>query len=132
MVLIDEGEQLRRKSLEFLWMQNRDWVSMAEEGDPLIIEGGEGINTLIVLGKYLFIKGFDEQLIGCKKKQDTEVVVTLPENYPKKEFINKNQKVPSGYYKEENMKSTVVPNRNAIFTSFAYACLLYTSDAADE
>ena len=45
MVLIDEGEQLRRKSLEFLWMQNRDWVSMAEEGDPLIIEGGEGIRV---------------------------------------------------------------------------------------
>jgi len=36
-------------------------------------------------------------------------------------LTNKNQGVPSGYYKEENMKSTVVPNRNAIFASFAYA-----------
>ncbi|HIC49636.1 MAG TPA: aminotransferase class III-fold pyridoxal phosphate-dependent enzyme, partial [Dehalococcoidia bacterium] len=45
MVLTDEGEQLRRKSLEFLWMQNRDWVSMAEEGDPLIIEGGKGLRV---------------------------------------------------------------------------------------
>ena len=45
MVLTDEGEQLRRKSLEFLWMQNRDWVAMAEEGDPLIIEGGKGLRV---------------------------------------------------------------------------------------
>ena len=32
-----------------------------------------------------------------------------------------NIKIPEGYYKEENMKSTVVPNRNAIFLSFLYA-----------
>ena len=36
-------------------------------------------------------------------------------------LTNNNQKIPTGYYKEENMKSTVVPNRNAIFSSFAYA-----------
>lgn len=52
-------------------------------------EGGEGKNTQIVLGKDLFIKGFDEQLIGCKKNQEKEVIATLPENYPKKEFVNK-------------------------------------------
>ena len=31
-------------------------------------EGGEGKNTQIVLGKDLFIKGFDKQLLGVKKK----------------------------------------------------------------
>jgi len=36
-------------------------------------------------------------------------------------LTDKKQNIPLGYYKEENMKSTVVPNRNAIFTSFAYA-----------
>ena len=36
-------------------------------------------------------------------------------------LTNINEDIPSGYYKEENMKSTVVPNRNAIFASFAYA-----------
>ena len=35
-------------------------------------------------------------------------------------LTNSNVDVPSGYYKEENMKSTVVPNRNAIFLSFVY------------
>jgi len=52
-------------------------------------EGGEGKNTQIVLGKDLFIKGFDKQLLGVKKNQVKEVTATLPENYPKKEFVNK-------------------------------------------
>ena len=52
-------------------------------------EGGQGKNTQIVLGKDLFIKGFDKQLLGVKKNQVKEVVATLPENYPKKEFVNK-------------------------------------------
>ena len=52
-------------------------------------EGGQGKNTQIVLGKDLFIKGFDKQLFGVKKNQIKEVIATLPENYPKKEFANK-------------------------------------------
>ncbi len=52
-------------------------------------EGGEGKNTQIVLGKDLFIKGFDKQLLGVKKNQKKEVTVLLPENYPKKELVNK-------------------------------------------
>ena len=52
-------------------------------------EGGQGKNTQIVLGKDLFIKGFDKQLLGVKKNQVKEVTATLPENYPKKEFVNK-------------------------------------------
>ena len=51
-------------------------------------EGGEGKNTQIVLGKDLFIKGFDKQLLGVKKNQTKEINTTLPENYPKKEFAN--------------------------------------------
>ncbi len=52
-------------------------------------EGGEGKNTQIILGKDLFIKGFDKQLLGVKKNEEKEVIATLPENYPKKEFANK-------------------------------------------
>jgi len=52
-------------------------------------EGGEGKNTQIVLGKDLFIKDFDKQLVGVKKNEEKEVIATLPENYPKKEFANK-------------------------------------------
>ncbi len=52
-------------------------------------DGGEGKNTQIILGKDLFIKGFDDQLLNIKKNQEKHVTVTLPENYPKKEFANK-------------------------------------------
>ena len=52
-------------------------------------EGGEGKNTQIVIGKDLFIKGFDKQLLGVKKKKELNVKVNLPENYPKKELSNK-------------------------------------------
>ena len=51
--------------------------------------GSEGKNTQIILGKDLFIKGFDKQLIGVKKNDEKLVEATLPENYPQKEFANK-------------------------------------------
>jgi trigger factor len=51
--------------------------------------GGEGKNTQLILGKDLFIKGFDKGLIGVKKDQEIKVEATLPENYPQKEFVNK-------------------------------------------
>ena len=52
-------------------------------------EGNEGKNTQLVLGKDLFIKGFDKQLEGVKKNETKKVEVNLPENFPKKELINK-------------------------------------------
>ena len=52
-------------------------------------KGGEGKNTQLILGKDLFIKGFDKQLIGVKKNEEKSVDVNLPENYPQKEYANK-------------------------------------------
>ena len=55
-------------------------------------EGNKGKNTQIVLGKDLFIKGFDKQLLGVKKGEEKFVNVKLPENYPNKEYVNKEAK----------------------------------------
>jgi len=55
-------------------------------------DGGEGKNTQLILGKDLFIKGFDKQLIGVKKNEEKSVEATLPENYPQKEFAKKKAK----------------------------------------
>ena len=55
-------------------------------------KGGEGKNTQLILGKDLFIKGFDKQLIGVKKDEEKIVEAILPENYPQKEFANKKAK----------------------------------------
>jgi trigger factor len=51
--------------------------------------GNEGKNTQLILGKDLFIKGFDKQLIGVKKNDEKSVEAELPENYPQKEFAKK-------------------------------------------
>ena len=75
----------------------------AKDGDLVIFDytatvddkpfkGGEGKNTQLTLGKDLFLKGFDKQLIGAKKDDEAKVEATLPENFPEKEFINKKAK----------------------------------------
>jgi len=55
-------------------------------------QGSEGKNTQLELGKDLFIKGFDNNLLGVKKNEIKDVDVTLPENYPNKELSNKKAK----------------------------------------
>ena len=40
-----DTEQIRRSALEHLWMNDRDWVQMAEEGGPLVIVEGNGIRV---------------------------------------------------------------------------------------
>ena len=52
-------------------------------------KGNEGKGTQLVLGKDLFIKGFDKQLMGVKKNENKKVEVVLPENFPEKELVNK-------------------------------------------
>ena len=72
----------------------------SKEGDLVVFDykasvdgkdfkGNTGSNTQIVLGKDLFIKGFDKQLIGSKNKDERTVKVKLPENFPEKDIINK-------------------------------------------
>ena len=102
---INVGEEETNKKInEIAKNQNnfkdKNDKDLAENGDLIIFdynalienknfEGGEGKNTQIVLGRDLFIKGFDKQLIGVKKNQNKEVTVNLPENYPKKEYAKK-------------------------------------------
>ena len=72
----------------------------AKEGDLVTLDyqatidgkefkGGEGKNTQLTLGKDLFLKGFDKQLIGVKKDDEKIVDAVLPENFPEKELVNK-------------------------------------------
>ena len=51
-------------------------------------DGSEGKGVQIELGKDLFLKGFDEQLVGVKKGDEKTVDATLPANHPKKELAN--------------------------------------------
>ena len=75
----------------------------AKEGDLVILDykatvngnefkGGEGKNTQLTLGKDLFLKGFDKQLVGVKKEEERIVEAVLPENFPEKDLVNKKAK----------------------------------------
>ena len=55
-------------------------------------DGSEGKGVQLELGKDLFLKGFDEQLVGVKKNDTKIVEATLPANHPKKELANKKTK----------------------------------------
>jgi len=55
-------------------------------------EGSEGKNIRLIIGEDLFIKGFDEKLVGVKKGDRKTIEVNLPENYPNKELVNKKAK----------------------------------------
>jgi trigger factor len=75
----------------------------AKEGDLITLDykatvdgkefkGNEGKNTQLTLGKDLFLKGFDKQLIGVKKDDEKIVEAILPENFPEKDLVNKKAK----------------------------------------
>ena len=55
-------------------------------------EGSEGKGVQIELGKNLFLKGFDDQLIGVKKNELKIVETVLPPNHPIQELANKETK----------------------------------------
>ncbi len=75
----------------------------AKEGDLVALDykatvdgkefkGNEGKNTQLTLGKDLFLRGFDKQLIGVKKDDEKIVEAILPENFPEKDLVNKKAK----------------------------------------
>ena len=88
---------------------------VAQKGDMVIFdykatvdkkdfEGNSGKNIQIILGRDLFIKGFDNQLINSKKNSEKKVIVNLPENFPKKELANQKAEF---YCKIINIKKAI-------------------------
>ena len=63
-----------------------DYTAMV---DNKPFEGSVGKGVAIELGKDLFLKDFDNQLVGFKKNDLVKVNSTLPANHPKKELANK-------------------------------------------
>ena len=88
---IAKGQQNFIEKKENEKSENGDMVvfDYKAKSDGKDFEGNEGKNIQIILGRDLFIKGFDEKLLGVKKNQNKLVEVTLPQNFPKKELANK-------------------------------------------
>jgi len=55
-------------------------------------DGSEGKGVQLELGKDLFLKGFDSQLVGVKKSETKMINAVLPATHPKKELANKKTK----------------------------------------
>ncbi|GEN85536.1 trigger factor [Oceanobacillus sp. FSL W8-0428] len=83
-----EIENLRERHAELVVKED----SAIENGDTAVIdfegfkdgeafEGGQGENHSLEIGSGQFIPGFEEQLIGKKAGDETEVKVTFPEEY---------------------------------------------------
>ena len=103
-----ENEIIEKKLKELLH-NNKQFIDKADNesakiGDQITFnytatvdgnkfEGSEGKGVQIELGKDLFLKGFDQQLVGSKKNEEKTVNATLPANHPKKELSNKKNKI---------------------------------------
>jgi trigger factor len=106
LVKIDEKETTKRiKEIAKNQPNFKDAVAdyKAKDGDLVVFDytatvdgklfkGSEGKNTQLTLGKDLFLKGFDKQLIGVKKGDEKMVDSTLPENFSEKDLVNKKAK----------------------------------------
>ncbi len=108
--------------------------SKAKEGDLVIFDykatvddkpfkGDEGKNTQLTLGKDLFLKGFDKQLIGVKKGDEKLVEAILPENFPEKDLVNKKAKF--------NCKITLIKHPEKVVVDDEFAKNLGAKDLKD-
>ena len=64
-------------------VEDGDMTTLDFEGfvDGEAFEGGKGENYPLTIGSGAFIPGFEEQLVGAKIGEETEVKVTFPEDY---------------------------------------------------
>ena len=77
-------------------------------------EGSDGKNTRLVIGEDLFLKGFDEQLIGVKKDEKKLIEVNLPDNYPNKDFANKKAKFECSIINIQTANETKIDDTFAV------------------
>ncbi|GHA84100.1 trigger factor [Modicisalibacter luteus] len=89
--------------IETLRKQNAQWEAVdrvAETGDQVKVdfkgflgdepfEGGEAEGHDLVLGSNSFIPGFEDQLVGVKAGDETEIKVTFPEDYQAEHLAGK-------------------------------------------
>ena len=96
---IDVENKIVKEKIKELLQQNKDYKEVGDEiksekdnqitfdysatinGDKF--EGSEGKGVQIILGKDLFLKNFDKELIGLKKGQEKIINSKLPPNHPK-------------------------------------------------
>ena len=81
-----------------------------KDGEPF--EGGKSENYSLTIGSNTFIPGFEEQIIGMKKGEEKEIVVTFPDDYHAEELKGQ----PAIFkVKLHEIKETKLPELNEEF-----------------
>ncbi len=117
-------ERLNNLAKEYKSFEDKPSNSKSVIGDQIIFdyeatvdgkefEGSKGKGVTIELGKDLFLKDFDKQLVGLKKDENKNVTAFLPKNHPKKELADKKTIFKC---KIKNIKSVI---KNKIDDDFA-------------
>ena len=72
-------------------VKDKDMIVLDFEGfvDGVAFEGGKGEDHPLTIGSGAFIPGFEDQLIGAKIGEETQVKVTFPDDYQAKELASK-------------------------------------------
>lgn len=72
-------------------VENGDMIKLDFEGfvDGVAFAGGKGEDYPLTIGSGSFIPGFEDQLVGAKIGEETEVNVTFPEDYQAEELKGK-------------------------------------------
>lgn len=96
----DVDEALQKLAEQNLKFEARGKTAKAKDGDAVAIDfvgkidgeafdGGSAEDQAVVIGAGRFIPGFEEQLIGVKAGDETELNVTFPEDYPSEDLKGK-------------------------------------------
>ena len=117
--LLAKGYEVTALSFDYGQKHNVE-LERAQQLIDYLNNNNESINGMIVTQKYHPVKYQKITLQGLKKLLNSNLV-------------QGGDDVPEGHYEEENMKDTVVPNRNKIFSSMiqAVALSLATKDLGD-
>jgi trigger factor len=94
------NEKLKELSIQHKHFKDKKDGDKAELGNQVVFnysatidgnkfEGSTGKSVTLELGKDLFLKDFDKQLIGVKKDDSKIINSIMPANHPKKELANK-------------------------------------------
>ena len=57
--------------------------------DDVAFDGGKGENYSLEIGSHSFIPGFEEGIIGMKKGEEKDLILTFPEEYQEKSLAGK-------------------------------------------
>lgn len=96
----DVDEAIEKLAVENNSYEEKGPKAKAADGDTVVIdfsgsidgeifEGGTAEDAELVLGSGQFIPGFEEQLVGVKKGDETEIKVTFPEEYQAEHLAGK-------------------------------------------